>query len=236
MTPIPHPRHYLALPTHLVVAAANDSPLAIQPPLARAAEVPPSYTHLVYCQWQPVLAGDSPPVAHSLSRRVASTALAHRQKCKAHSSASDVRSPTLTCARPCSWRGFFQRPPLPVHNSLFVAHALLLPYPGSPILHPRLTLRVKRQRCNPASYTDIRPHAHPDAHLPVGPDAPRRHRRRRARAGCSSRQSTQERCEAGWEEGRGTPVNQSAQRKLPANSSLTLSRFQATTSAQSHRF
>jgi len=52
-----------------------------------------------------------------------------------------------------------------------------LAYPGSPMLHPHLTFRGKWQRCTPASHTDIRPHARPDAHLPcaqmhcVGKDA-----------------------------------------------------------------
>ena len=88
----------------------------------------------------------------------------------------------------------------------------------------------------PPPNTDTRPHARPDAHLPVRPDVPRRYRRRRARAGCPRRQSTQERCKAGWQEGRGAPINQCAKRKLPAHSSLTSSRFQAITTAQSHRF
>jgi len=90
-------------------------------------------------------------------------------------------------------------------------------------LHPRLTHR-HQATCAPRRSPSVRP------------DALRRQRRRRARAGCSSRQSTQERCKAGWQEGRGTPVNQSAQGKLPAHSSLTSSRIRETTTEQSHRF
>ena len=42
-----------------------------------------------------------------------------------------------------------------------------------------------------------------------------------ARAGCSSRQSTQERCKTEGQQGREPSVNNSAQRELPAHSPLT---------------
>jgi len=110
-----------------------------------------------------------------------------------------------------------------------------MPYLAHPSRTPASPVEASDSLVPPPN-TDTRPHARPDAHLPVRPDAPRRYRRRCARAGCSSRQSTQERCKAGWQEGRGTPVNQSAQGKLPAHSSLTSSRIRETTTEQSHRF
>ena len=75
------------------------------------------------------------------------------------------------------------------------------------VLHPRLTRRLPTPRTPRRS-----PHSRPHAPLQQAG---------RARAGSSSRQSTQERCKAGRQQGRGTPVNQSAQRQLPAHSPLT---------------
>ena len=57
---------------------------------------------------------------------------------------------------------------------------------------------------------------------PVRPEAPRWGRRRSARASCSSRQSTQERCKRGGRRGeRCATVKQSEQKKLPTHSSPT---------------
>ena len=122
---------------------------------------PPPYTHLLYRR--PDVVAESHPVAHSLCRRgVGSTAHSHCQLSKAPSSAGDACSPTLTCARPCYLRCFS-------HHQLLSPSGthLLSPTPLNPT--PRLTIRGsgqrKRQRCAPASHTDIRPLARPDAHL-----------------------------------------------------------------------
>ena len=57
--------------------------------------------------------------------------------------------------------------------------------------------------------------------LPSQTRRPCRQGRGGARAGCSSRQSTQERCKTEGQQGREPSVNNSAQRELPAHSPLT---------------
>ena len=89
------------------------------------------------------------------------------------------------------------------------------------VLHPRLTRRLPTPRAPRRS-----PHARPHAHSS---------RAGCARARCSSRESTQERCKAGRQQGRGAPVNKVRKGNCPHIRPSPLIRSSTLRRLQSHR-
>ena len=89
------------------------------------------------------------------------------------------------------------------------------------VLHPRLTRRLPTPRAPRRS-----PHSRPHAPLQQAG---------RARAGSSSRQSTQERCKAGRQQGRGAPVNKVRKGNCPHIRPSPLIRSSTLRRLQSHR-